>query len=108
MKARFKRVIALLKGFIPQRQPIGRTELETFTKDLLELYNIPQLVSYKNAVATMILQDSKLYRSKWYYMVAIRKAQANETAYQIMQELRKQEKAEITAATGTDNATVQN
>lgn len=99
---RLKRVLRLLRGVIPQRNPIGRTELELFTTAVLELYNIPNLGSYRSALAAMILQDKRLYRSKLSFALAIRKAQANETAYQIMQEIRKQEK-ETAQLTGDGN-----
>lgn len=94
---KLKRLLKQLLGLLPQRQPIGRTEFDKFADDVFDLYNLPAAKAYRFTLCTMILQDRKLYRSKFGYALAIRKAQVNETVYQLMQEIKSQQAAADTA-----------
>jgi hypothetical protein len=86
------KVLAKIEGLLPMRNPIGKPQFEQFCTDVFSTYDIPDLPSYRSALAAMVLQDKRLYRSKHSFALAIRKAQANETAYQVMKEIREQEK----------------
>jgi hypothetical protein len=81
-----------LDGLLPSRNPIGRSEFDSFANSIFLLYDIPNLVTYRSALCAMVLQDKRLYRSKFSFALAIRKAQANQTAYELMSEIRQQEK----------------
>lgn len=88
-----RRIINKVLGRLPTQLPIGVTSFEAFVNSIFETYDIPNLNSYKHAVATMIMhlgpdQDKK---SKYHFARAIRKAQANEIAYQTMQNIRLEE-----------------
>lgn len=109
MKKKLKSLLQKLLGFIPVRQPIGRTEFDLFANRVFSVYSLPDLPSYRSALSAMILQEKSFTKSIRSYAIAIRKAQANETAYQIMQEIRQQEKVQkpAPALTGANDASVQ-
>jgi hypothetical protein len=88
MKQKLKILLKKLKGLLPSKLPIGATELDKFTTDIFETYGIPNLPTYKQAVCKMILhlgpQENR--KSKSWFARSIAKAQANETAYAILEE----------------------
>lgn len=86
----------------PRRLPIGRAEFDDYCSFLFLVHNLPDLPSYRNAVATMVMHLGPTVSRKapYYFVTSIRKAQANEVAYAVIQEMRaleKQKQAEETA-----------
>ncbi len=63
---------------------------------LTETYNLPTLASYKQAVASSImhLPPTVSQKAPSFFASTIRKAMANQIAYNIIEEVRAQEKAE--------------
>lgn len=89
----FRRALA----FIPHRLPIGMAELEAFTSDVIELYQVPDFPGYHHAVATMIMHipTDCCRASKNRFGVAIYKAMANQVAFEKIQMIKEQEKREV-------------
>lgn len=92
MKARLVKLLQKLRGLLPERNPIGRTEFDKWADLIFSLYDLPAAQSYRFTLCTMILNTQELYRSKYSYARAIRKAQVNETAYQLMSEIKQLDK----------------
>lgn len=86
-------------GLFPTRLPTGLDEFEKFTTNILTAYKIPDMPGYRQAIATMIMHLSPTTdkKSKLYFAKAVRKAQSNQIAYQVIQKIREeQEKTEGT------------
>ena len=90
-----------IKGLIPVTLPIGVTELSSFATNLSETYGTPDLPSYTEAIARMILQlpsspdkGKGLFgiarKSPYYFYRCIRMGQAKEVAFQVVEDARKQ------------------
>jgi hypothetical protein len=88
-----------LAGYWPTDLPVGMTDLENFASDIFETYDIPDKRSYRHAVATMIMhlgpQTNKV--PKMYFVKSIRKAMANQIAFEKIQAIKEEEKAEMEA-----------
>lgn len=90
MRSKFTRLYKRMLSFFPTPLPRGMEEFDTYIDNLLELYDIPQLDSYRHAVATMIMHlgptTSKI--APRYFAHSIFKAMANEVAYQKIQDIK--------------------
>lgn len=88
-----KRLSLLIRYRFPSKLPTGMTEFEDFVQSILVAYKLPDLPSYKNAVATMImhLSPQQSYAPKAYFAKGIRKSMANQIAYSKIQEYKKLE-----------------
>lgn len=93
---KFIKLFKKLLGMFPVSLPTGMTQIEVFTKDILYTYDVPDMPSYHHAVATMImhLPPTKHKASKHYFAKSLKKAQANQTAYEVIQKIKEAEKAE--------------
>lgn len=81
-----KRYFRLFLGLFPRRLPIGQSELNQFCADIFGLYVIPDLPSYRLAIATMIMHlgPQEAYKAPFWFFRSIRAAQAKEVAYQVV------------------------
>lgn len=94
-----KQLIPHLKGLLPSRLPVGVTEFENWSKDIFDTYGLPNLPSYQQALASMIMHLGPTVdrKPKYYFAKAVRKAQANQIAYEQIQKLKKAEQEYIAA-----------
>lgn len=72
-------------------------ELDAFIASVLDTYDLPSLPGYQQAIATMIMHLGPLetHKSKIYFARSIRKAAANQIAYEKIQQLKKEEQESI-------------
>src|ERR1039458_2900269 len=91
-----RKLFWFLVGFIPARFPIGEAELQTFCTKMFKRYGIPDHESYRHTIATMIMHHSQAsaHKTPNAFVSAIRKAQANEVAYQYLMDLKDKKKKE--------------
>jgi hypothetical protein len=100
LKQRILTVLRYLKGFFPVTLPIGVTELSSFASNIAQTYGTPDLPSYTEAIARMILQlpsspdkGKGLFgiarKSPYYFYRCIRMGQAKEVAFQVVEDARK-------------------
>lgn len=86
----------LFIALFPQKLPIGTVEFDLFCAKIFHTYDLPDTRSYKQCIATMIMHQSpttfKVPLS--FFGVSIKKAQANEIAYSVIQGIRKELEAE--------------
>lgn len=103
MKALVEFVLNLLfraRGRFPARLPVGLPSWESYCKRLLSAYGFPDLPTYRVAIAEMILrlpQDVPWIAPRK-LALQIKMAQAKQTAFQIMDDAKRKEKAERDAA----------
>lgn len=88
------RVFKKLLARIPTKLPVGLIEFDEYCDDIFDLYSLPSLPSYKQAIASMMmhLPPAVFYKPKHYFGMCSKKAQANEVAWQVLETLRAQEK----------------
>lgn len=96
MKKQFHKVL----GLFPSKLPTGVAEFDSWSSSIFDTYGLPNLPSYRQAVASMIMHLGPTVdkKAKFFFAKAVRKAQANQIAYEEIQKLKKAE-AEYIAAT---------
>lgn len=80
-------------GFFPQKLPItGLEELNAFNSRLFDLYGLPDEKGYQQAIATMIMHlgPTVTRKSPYWFACSIRKAMANEVAFQKLQDIKRE------------------
>lgn len=98
MKEALKRSLLRLMGRFPHRLPhTGDPAFNRFCDKIFRTYGIPDLVSYRQAIATMILHipPTKIHKPLAFFAVSIRKAQANEIAYQTIRKIQEEQKKAV-------------
>lgn len=79
-----------LKSHFSEPIPRSLKDFDSFFESICEIYDIPFLPSYRQAIATMIMhmppQEDKCTKS--YFAKAIRKAMSNEIAYSVIQKIK--------------------
>ncbi len=91
-----KKLLSKLRGFFPTRLPTGKTEFDTFCLKIFDIYDLPDMRSYREAIATMIMHSGPTVSTKslYYFAKSIRKAQANQVAYNMLMVFKEEAKAE--------------
>lgn len=109
--AKSRNFLSKTRGFFPEKLPRSLEDFYKFSDSIFKTYNIPPLPSYENAVATMImhLDPTTDKKSKYFFAKSIRKAQANQVSYEIIQKIREEAKVTQVATeqlVATDEKTV--
>lgn len=93
---KLKQLLTKARDIFPCTLPRTKEEFDTFFSSIFETYNFPDKDEYKHAIATMVmhLDPIKTMKPKTYFVKAIQKAQANQVAYAIIQEINKKQKEE--------------
>jgi hypothetical protein len=97
---RLKNLLRRIQGLIPVTLPIGVAELSQFATNIAQTYGTPDLPSYTEAIARMILQLPSspdkgkgllgiARKSPYYFYRCIRMGQAKEVAFQVVEDARK-------------------
>lgn len=93
--------------------PMGELDFDDFSDSVLKTYNIPDLPSYRHAIAAsmMHLPPTQAKKSKRYFGFIVRKAVSNQIAYEKIQSYKQQEdeyikSKQLTAAASVEPKTV--
>jgi len=98
---KLKRLIHRILGRFPSKLPSkGLQDLDDFTTSILTTYDLPDMLSYRNAVATMIMHlgPQESHKPKYYFARSIKKAASNQIAYEKIQQIKKSEQELIDKA----------
>lgn len=111
--------IKLAASYIPQYLPVGMTEFETFSNDVIKLAGpLADVDSMKWVIASAIQHSSQTKLSKQHFVRALKKGAANQIASavfysikikqetKIAEEKANQEQAAVTAPTEVPNVEV--
>lgn len=92
--AKVRQFAAKARYLIPSALPVGAKEFEDFFQSIVNTYDLPNLPSYKQAIATMIMHlgQSVHKAPKSLFAKCIKKSMANQVAYEIIQQIRDDEK----------------
>lgn len=95
-----KKFFRKLSFFFPTRLPNGMTEFETWAKDIIDTYNLPDNPSVRFAFASQILHSgaTEAYRPKRYFVLLTLKGMSNQIAHGVMQDLKAKQQAAEEAA----------
>jgi hypothetical protein len=88
-----KRLLRRLLAFIPTRLPMGMTEFDKWSDDILDLYDMPNNDSTKFAIATAIMHlgATDAFKAKEYFGRLLIKGAATQIAYAQMQDAKKRQ-----------------
>lgn len=84
----------------PRSLPRGAKEFDSYCDTLFALYQLPNLQSYKEAIATMILHLSPTTdrKSPLFFVKSVKKAMANQVAYSFLHPPKEDEEAKKKAS----------
>lgn len=107
MKQQFKKVYRIAKTFIPELLPQSPAQFDTWATEILSVANLPDNDSFRHALASQLMHlgDRVTHAPKRYFIKLLFKAITNQTAFQIMQELKERAKNEKTVE-AADSAVV--
>lgn len=91
MKQRLKQFfLKLYHSAIPMTVPRGLTAMNAFIDKILSLYNLPNDLSYRHAVASMIMHmDKEAYKIRLNHIAsALYAAMSKQVAYQVLQDIK--------------------
>lgn len=94
MRVFAKKLYLRCKGFISQDLPTsGMKELDQYCEMIFFTYNLPDLPSYRQAICSMIMHLSPTVHAKapYFFAKSVKKAMANQIAYEKIQKLKKDE-----------------
>lgn len=91
-----KKYASRTRGRFPSRLPIYSYELQPFIESILDTYGLPKKDSYVRAISTMVLHlgPTVAHKSKHWFALAVKKAMANEVAFNLIEEIKEREKKE--------------
>jgi hypothetical protein len=86
----------LLKSFFSTELPKTEADFEAFYQDVIDLFKLPSGNQTRQAFATMImhLPNDVASKSKAWFAVCLKKALANQAAYNVLDKIRQEEKKE--------------
>ena len=72
---------------------IGMTDFDRYCDMIFNVYGLPDLPSYRQAIASMImhLSPTTSYQAPFFFAKSVKKAMANQIAYEKIQQLKKEE-----------------
>jgi hypothetical protein len=96
VKNKLRKYYGPIKGAFKHSLPTGATEFDKFCERILGYYNLPNVRSYKEAIAHMIQHLDPLTTKAplTYFAKSIKKAQANQAAFHALQKFKEESKAE--------------
>lgn len=105
----FKLQCIKLTHYLPSHLPYKSVwECEAWIEDILNTHGLPKFPSYKQALASHImhLPASQTYSSKMFFVKSVKKAMANQVAFEVIQQIKdEQDKAKALAKDASDNVT---
>lgn len=104
-----KRIILLIISYFPSALPLTKEEFESFYNSLLFLFKFDDTPQFKHAVATglMHIDSLTIKKPKRYFERSLKKAQVNDTAFNVIQDILKKEKETIEAAKKLQEAPIE-
>jgi hypothetical protein len=91
----FEKFLAKVMGRLPNALPKGMWEFDNFAQQIFYTYDLPDLPSYRQAIATMIMhlppQTDRV--PLVYFAKSLRKSMANQIAYETIQQIKEAEKS---------------
>lgn len=107
MKNRLIKFLNQVFGFFPSPLPVGIAQFNTWITELRQTYTLPtdDEDSIKFSVASMIMHlgPTSAYKSKWYFVLALRSGAAKQVAGAAFYEVKTRQAAKAAASTPVAN-----
>lgn len=89
-----KKIIKQIRGRFPSALPQTKDGFHAFIDSILDIYDLPDMPSYRHAIASMVLHLDPLAikKPKYYFAASVKKAMANQIAYDIIQDINSAQK----------------
>lgn len=96
VKNKLRKYYGPIKGIFKHKLPTGATEFDSFCERVLSYYDLPNMRSYKEAIAHMIQHLDPLTTKAplTFFAKSIKKAQANQAAFHALQKFKDEAKEE--------------
>lgn len=90
------RVLCRFLARFPTPLPRGRAEFEKFCENIFTIYDLPDNLSYRHTLATMLMHVSPTQPNKplKFFGDSLKRAQTQEVAFAMLEEYRSQAKRE--------------
>jgi hypothetical protein len=87
------KLISWVRGFFPTALPKGSNEFDLFCNSILSIYNIPDFPSYRRTIASLVMHlgPTTTHVPKVFFGRSIRKAMANQVAFDKIQQYKQEE-----------------
>ncbi len=97
---KIKQVLERIRSFFPETLPQGLTHAEAWIDSIIRMAKLPNNDSIRFAVAVKVLHlaETDCYKSKEFFVRALKKAAANQVVSQIINDLKAKQQAEQQAA----------
>jgi hypothetical protein len=95
---KLKKFLSFLLSFFPTTLPTGMAEFTAFCDSIIWTYDLPDLVSYRHAIASMVMHlgPTTISKPKRYFAISVKKAMANQIAYENIQLFKEKKEATTT------------
>lgn len=92
MLSKLLKTTKYVRSFFPVKLPTGLAEFNQFSSNIIEVYNLPNLPSYKHAIASMIMHlgPTTFHKSPRFFAISVKKSMANQTAYEMIQQIKEE------------------
>lgn len=92
----FRRFLTKARAFFPSALPLTPADHTAWASEILELGGFPDNSSFRHALATMVMHLPQLttYKSKVWFVWNLKRSIANQTAYQVMTDIKEATKNE--------------
>lgn len=89
-------MLKTLLSFIPTKLPIGRTAMDKWSKEIIQLAGVPDNSSTRFALGVMIMHrpPHESAKSKRFFAKQLYKAAVNEVAHTLISEIKEQQQKE--------------
>lgn len=100
-----KKQLNQLFGLFPSKLPTGVAEFKDWADSIFYTYDLPDMPSYRQALASMIMHLGPTVdrKPKLFFAKSVKKAQANQIAYEEIQKLKKAEAEYIASTIALEN-----
>lgn len=92
LKKKIKKKLIQLRYKFDSKLPIGVTEFNEFCDSIIHTYDLPDFLSYRHSIATMIMHlgETATHKPKAWFAKCITNAMAKEVAFEMIQKLKKE------------------
>lgn len=95
----FKKWLAYACAHYPTPLPVGVAEFKAWSDSIFQIFGLPDMPSYRQALASMVMHlgPTVSRQPKAFFAKSVKKAMANQVAYEMIQSLKKQEQEYISS-----------
>ena len=92
-----KRILNVIICLFPSAIPVGATQFDHWARSIFYAFGLNDTPNARHSLASLIMHLGPVtaFKSKFYFYLSVKKSMANETAFETIQSLKKEEAAYI-------------